>query len=110
MGNKIYFKGSRDGPIQEDPVNAKESVKFYCNEKFWIIFGPEAAGHIDYDPPVGGFAPARNDPLEFEAVETSKGEWVIKVKFDDIPEEGWKYTVRLDANGKTLDPRVVPPK
>lgn len=110
MGNKIYFKGSKDGPIQEDPVNLKESVKFYCNEKFRIIFDAEATGHINCNPPVGWFAPTKNDLLEFESAEIAQGEWVIKVKFDVIPKDGWKYTVRLESNGKMLDPRVVPPR
>ena len=112
MGNKIYFSGSEKGPVQEDIVQENESVKFYCNEKFWIKFDEDVSNKVEKNPDIGWFATTETHPTEFESKQVNPNnnkQWVIKIKFKDLPEEGLKYTVRL-ANGKTLDPRVVPPK
>jgi len=113
MGNKIYFAGTETGPVQEDIVHENESVKFYCDEKFWITFEEDISDHVEENPEIGWFATAGAHPVEFESKRVnpnSDEQWVIKIKFNNLPAAGLKYTVRLDASGKTLDPRVVPPK
>ena len=113
MGNKIYFAGTDSGPVQKDVVNESESVKFYCNEKFWITFDGDVSDYVEENPGIGWFASSEAQSLAFESKkvkEDKEDEWVIKIKFHGLPQAGLKYTVRLDASGKSLDPRVVPPK
>lgn len=111
MGNKIYFKATENRPpVQEDPVNPNENVKFYCNEKFWIEFDEGEKAEIAAMEEGRGFkVDPKGESLKLEAEEMQNGEWLIDVKFRDIPPTGLKYTV-IDARNGRLDPRVVPPR
>lgn len=113
MGNRIYFAGSASGPVQEDAVNKNESVKFYCDERFRIIFEADAKAYMEENPSIGWFAASVGQPLVFESepvYQNRDDEWVVKIKFSELPSAGLKYTVELHSGGQPLDPRVVPPR
>jgi hypothetical protein len=84
-------------------------VKFYCNVDFSIIFGSDLKDkHLESSSKTQLTAPDhKNQDVVFPAG-PHEGAYRVKIKFRDIPEEGFKYTVRT-ANGD-LDPRVVPPR
>ncbi len=105
MGNKIHFADSGQGPMQEDEVIESQTVKFYCNVEFDIVFKSASVnGH--WDPDLGD-QPVNLDPVTFRSnVHGNKHR--IKIKFVDIPNDGFAYTVETPHGN--LDPRVVPPR
>jgi hypothetical protein len=109
MANKILFGDNGNGPVQEDEVNEKQTVKFYCNVDFSIIFESRLKDkHLESSSKTRLTAPNRkNQDVVFPA-DPHEGGYRVKIKFRDVPEEGFKYIVRT-ANGD-LDPRVVPPR
>ncbi len=107
MGNKISFTDTENGPVQEDEVNESQTVKFYCNVPFAIefeeSFNPD---HWEENLPDGWQRPV-DDLRRFESSPHGNAHR-IKIKFNDLPPDGFKYVV-FTENGR-LDPRVVPPR
>jgi len=112
MSNKIYFQYKKDkGPIQVDEVSKKKTLRFYCEEPFSILFENQGVtDYLDEDPSLGVDAPRPGViPVTFDSKQTGGQEdYRIKIKFKDLPQGGFDYTVRI--RGEDLDPRVVPPR
>ncbi|MBT8060942.1 MAG: hypothetical protein KJO33_15215 [Gammaproteobacteria bacterium] len=109
MGNSIFFWNEDGLLVQEDEINRKASVKLYCNTPFAIEFEPaysdENRDTSDSDDPLqGNERRFESRPLSNNSARRHR----IKIKFKDVPDSGFKYTVFAD--GLELDPRVVPPK
>ena len=111
MANKIFFNDDGHRLIQEDEVNHKQTVRFYCNSDFSITFGPDF-DNTSYEPgdkeAAGWKAPMDVNGRKTFQAEPHQGAWRIKIKFKKLPDPGYKYTV--NAGSRELDPRVVPPR
>lgn len=109
MDNKIMFSDLGRGPIQENEVNENQTVKFYCNIDFSLIFGSDFENQYRDDTPEQGLtAPKGNGRQVVFPAEPHGDKYRVKIKFKNVPYTGFKYIVRT-TNGD-LDPRVVPPR
>ena len=103
MKHEIHFKDSSTGPVQENRIDLQSDKKvcFKSETGFLIFFeNPIDKDSGQSDPPL------EDSPQIYAAKKKGGNGYEINIKFDQIPPDGYKYTV-ITSNGQ-LDPRICP--